>query len=120
MAVHGEHTEITLTAGADLSSGCQYKAIGVAGTIAANNSSAFGILRNKPKSGEFCSVSLSGKMKAYAGGALTAGNRVKVTTSGWIVAVASGDGSVGKALATCTSGSLVEIIADFANADTTY
>jgi len=116
MSAEGDKELCSVTAGADLSSGCQYKVIAVGGTIAAANDAALGILQNKPKSGESATVCYAGHGKAYAGGAITAG---KTTTSGYVVAVASGDGSCGKALKTATSGSLVEGIFDFSNAGTT-
>ena len=119
MATTGEFQSVTLTAGADLSA-AQYKVVAVGGTIAAANTAAFGVLLNKPKSGEHAQVGYSGYLKAYAGGTVTGGGAVKVTTSGFLVAVASGDGAVGKALAAADSGSLVSFLGNFANTLTTY
>lgn len=119
MSTSGESQKVSVVAGADLRA-AQYKAVAIGGTIAASNSAAIGLLQNKPNTGEGAALAYSGHMKGVAGGALTAGNRVKVTTSGYLAVVASGDGSCGKVLTTCTSGSTVEIIADFTNADTTY
>ena len=120
MSVEGEHLRISLAAGADLSSGCQFKALAVGGTIAAANTAAVGILQNKPKSGEHATVAYLGHMKAYVGAAATAGARLKVTTSGWLTTVASGDGSCAKAVTAASSGMLCEVIADFVSAATTY
>lgn len=120
MSASGATEMVAITAGADLSSGCQFKVVDVAGTISAANSAALGVLQNKPKLGEGASVAYSGHMKAYAGGTITKGARIKVTTSGFLVVVASGDGAVGKAMAAANSGSLVEILANFASAATTY
>lgn len=120
MSAEGDKNLISIAAGADLSA-CQYKIVDVAGVIAATSTAALGVLQNKPAAiGRGASVAYSGHMKAYVGGAVTAGGRLKVTTSGWLVAVASGDGAVGKAIKAATSGSLCEIIADFAGAATTY
>lgn len=119
MATEGMNQKVSVLAGADLRSGAQYKAIAVGGTIAAANDAAIGILQNKPNTGENASLAFSGHMKAYVGGAVTAGGRVKVTTSGYLVAVASGDGAVGKAITAAASGAICEIIADFTNAATT-
>lgn len=119
MSTSGEVKQVAIVAAADLSA-AQYKVIDVAGTISAANSAALGVLQNKPKSGESAAVAYAGHLKAYAGGAITAGARMKVTTSGWLVVVASGDGAVGKALKAASSGALVEFIGDFAGAATTY
>lgn len=120
MATEGMSQKLSIVAGADLRTGAQYKAIAVGGTIAAASTAAIGILQNKPNTGEHASLAWHGHMKAYTGGAVTAGARVKVTTSGYIVVVASGDGAVGKAITAAASGALCEIIADFAGAATTY
>ena len=121
MAVHGENRCISVVAGADLSSGAQFKVIAVGGTIAATNLAGIGILQNRPKSGENASLVYDGHAKAYVGGgAITAGAALKVTTSGFLVAVASGDGAVAKAVTAAASGSLCEVLCDFKTGLTTY
>lgn len=120
MSGQGNPDLLSIKAGADLSSGVQFKAIVVAGTVAANNSTAIGILQNKPKSGEHAAVAVSGHMKAYVGAAVSAGDRLKVTTSGYLTGVASGDGACAKALAAASSGSIAEIYGNFGLASTTY
>lgn len=119
MSVSGESLKIAITAGADLSAH-QFKIIDVAGTISAANGAALGVLINKPKSGEDATIAYSGHMKAYAGGSITRGARLKVTTSGFLIVVASGDGSCGKAMLAANSGSFVEFLGDFVGASTTY
>jgi len=119
MSGHGDNMQVAVAAGADLRA-AQYKVVGVAGTIAAANDAAIGVLQNKPNTGEGAAVAFAGHMKAYVGGTVTAGGRLKVTTSGWLVAVASGDGSCAKALAAANSGSVCEVLANFAAAATTY
>jgi len=94
MATQNEFNTLTISAGADLSA-AQYKAVVVAGTIAAN-STAIGLLQNKPAaSGRSATVGYSGIMKAYAGAAITANSRLAVTTSGWIITATSADISGG-------------------------
>jgi hypothetical protein len=113
----GKFETVTLDAGADLSA-AQYKAVAVGGTIAAD-SSAIGLLQNKPgASGRRATVGYAGQMKAYAGAAITAGARVTVTTSGWLITATSAniDGGfvVGKALAAANSGDLFPGLFNFA------
>ena len=124
MSADGNKMTLQLTAGADLNTGdgtgAQYKALAVGGTIAGTNALSVGLLQNKPKSGEDATVAYFGHMKGVAGGALTAGNKCKVTTSGYLAAVNSGDGACGKVITTCASGATVEIIADFTHAADTY
>ena len=116
----GKQTIRTVTAGADLSS-MQYKVIAVAGTIAAENDTALGILKNKPESGQHASVAVEGSMKGYAAAAIADGARVSVTTSGFLTTVASGDGTqVGKAIGAANSGDLFNFQGNFANAHTVH
>jgi hypothetical protein len=123
MAVDGHAKFLQVTAGAALNSGdgtgCQYKAVVVAGTIAADNS-AIGILYNKPKSGEDAQVLYEGHGKGTASASIAAGARVKVTTSGYLVTVSSGDGACGKAVTAAASGAAVECIFNFPSAAITY
>lgn len=100
--------------------GCQYKALDVAGVIAANCTNAVGLLQNKPRANEDATVLVFGPGKGVAGAAITAGARLKVTTSGYLIAVASGDGACGKAIAAAASGATVEGLFDFIGAATTY
>lgn len=120
MATSGDMERCSIKAGADLSVGCQFKALAAAGTIAAANSAAVGILQNKPKSGESASIAYAGHFKVFVGAAVSAGDRLKITTSGFAITVASGDGAFAKALTACASGGLCEMLGDFANAATTY
>lgn len=117
MSSSGKVWCIQALAGADLNSGdgtgAQYKAVAIDGTIAANNSAAFGLLQNKPKNGEDMEIAYFGHMKGVAGGALARGARVRITTSGYLTTVASGDGCVGKVVTAAASGATCEIIASF-------
>ena len=104
---------IAKTAGQDLS-GAQYQVVGVSGTIVATNPLAFGIVQNKPLSGEDTTILYSGRSKFKAGDTITIGDSLTVTTSGFIVAISSGDGVIGKALFAVASGGFTEGIFDFA------
>ena len=115
MAVEGLQQTLTIQAGANLE-GQQHKVVVVAGTIAASNTAAIGVLTSQPNSGQNGTVAAQGHMKGYAGAAISAGARIKVTTSGYLATVGSGDGSVGKALVAAASGDLFNFFGDFANA----
>ncbi|MCK5609665.1 hypothetical protein KAR91_47770 [Candidatus Pacearchaeota archaeon] len=105
---------IPLAAGADLSAS-QYKAVVVAGTIAADGDTAIGIQQNKPAaSGRDLTVGYAGRSRYYAGAAVVAGARLTVTTSGWFTTVVSGGAIVGRALAAVSSGGIGEGIFNFA------
>lgn len=104
---------VPVAAGADLSA-CQYKAVAVGGTIAANNGATLGILQNKPDAvGKDATVCVFGRSRYSAGGAVTKGNRVTVTTSGWFVAVASNQLGCGTALDTVSSGGIGDGVFNF-------
>ena len=118
MSIEGEHFDITITAGADLRLQ-QNKVVIIAGTIAASNDLAIGVVTTQPNSGEHCSVAVQGHMKGYAGAAISKGVRVKATSSGYLLTVASGDGAVGKALVAANSGDLFDFFGDFSGAATT-
>lgn len=109
---------IAFLAAADMSSGCQYKAVAIGGTIAANNTAAVGILQDKPKSGEGGAAAFSGRSRYVAGAAVSAGAGLMVTTSGYMIAVVSGSLPCGKALESVTSGSIGEGLFNFATAKT--
>jgi hypothetical protein len=100
---HGKYETITVVAGANLESQ-QYKIVTVAGVIAANAAAAVGVLMSKPNTGEHGTVAYQGHMKAYAGGAISAGANITVTASGYMAAVASGSGvPVGRCLTAAAS-----------------
>lgn len=91
-AVEGFGNDDTVVATEDLS-GHQYKVVGVAGTIAAGADAAYGVLKNKPLSGEAAQVKVLGRARALAGGALAAGALLGVQ-SGYLIATSSGDNIV--------------------------
>lgn len=104
-------------AGADLRT-TQYKAVAIAGTIAANNSAAFGIQQNKPNTGEDLTIAVAGVSRYRAGAAIAANAPVMVTTSGWLITCTSGSMACGKAIEAVTSGSIGEGYFNFAAAKT--
>ena len=79
-------------AGADISAH-QYKVINIAGTIAATANAAYGILQNKPRSGEPAQLRVFGRSLGLAGAAVAANASLKVQ-SGYLIAIASGDNVV--------------------------
>lgn len=120
MAVSGQNMSISVAAGADLSSGAQFKVVAIGGTIAATNLAGIGILQNRPKTNEGANLVYFGHAKAYVGAAVSAGAALKVTTSGFLTNIASGDGAVAKAITAAGSGALCEVICDFTAALTAY
>ena len=121
MSASGNKEVIAIAAGADLST-FQYKVIAVDGTLAATNAVALGVLRNKPKNGEFAEIAYAGHMKAYVGGgAIAAGDQLAVTTSGYLIKnVTSTSGIVGKAITAAASGALCEFVGDFSTLRNSY
>lgn len=117
MGYEAEMATATVVAGADLDT-MQYKVVGLAGTIAASSSAAGGILLNKPKSGEHATVGYHGRLKGYAGAAISLGAALMVTTSGFLITCTSGNGVVGKALEAANSGDIFAGIFNFASGRT--
>jgi len=107
MAVQGKAAvTATIQAGEDLSSH-QYKAIAFDdGERADNSHEAAGIILNKPKDNEHAEYGVIGEFKYWAGGAITAGNRLRVDTDGWMALADSGYYTVGRSKTTVTSGSI--------------
>lgn len=111
----GKFETLNIDAGGDISA-LQYRPMQVGGTLAVANQTAIGILQNRPAAtGRGAHVGYFGVMKAYAGGALSAGADVSVTTSGWFVGTSSGHVSVGKVLITAASGDLFSGVFNFIN-----
>lgn len=106
----------TVIASADLSA-LQYRVVRVTGDLADNNGEAYGVLANKPLSGEHATVNILGIMKGYAGAAIAAGASVGVTNSGFIITAASGTGvAIGKNKNVAVgSGDVFTFFGNFAN-----
>ncbi len=79
------------------------------GLVTAATDLVYGILQNKPKSGQACDVALFGVTKAVAGGSVTAGHLMGVASGGQIVELvtSSGNTAVGYALETGTSAQVI-------------
>lgn len=116
MSYEAEQLRLNILAGADLSSS-QYKVIDVAGTVTASvalgSKTAIGVLQNKPRSGEQAEVAYLGRMKGYAGLALSAGDKIQVTSGGFLTEVQSGNVAIGKALSAANSGDLFPFVGNF-------
>lgn len=106
---------IQVTAGADLSGDAvKFKAVTLAGTIAATPLLAGGVLRHGGQSGEQVSLAYKGAFKALFGAAVaTVGYPLTVTASGFIIAASSGGASIGRSIATVSSGDLAQAFFDF-------
>lgn len=102
---------IPVIAGADLSA-AQYKAVVIGGTIAAD-STAMGILQNKPVSGQDATVGYQGRSRYVAAAAVSAGAKLSVTTSGYLTTVTSGGDVIGRALGDVASGGIGEAVINF-------
>ncbi len=111
MTVQRHYDTLTVTAGQDLT-GHLYKAVTLAGTVAANTLVAQGILDNNAPNGAHATLAYKGQMKAYAGAAINSGAQVGVTASGFLITV-TGSAYVGIALASASSGALVPFVGDF-------
>ena len=109
--------KLGVRAGADLS-GLQYLAMQVAGTVATSEINAFGVLANKPQSGEDASLVYMGKTRIKAGGALTAGALLSITTSGYFTAASSGP-AVGRCINAVASGGVTDAVVNFTNLNIT-
>jgi hypothetical protein len=108
MATAGEMVTTTIQIAEDLSAaGCIYHAIALNDSKLANGPyETSGILLNKPESGQYATIGLSGEMRFAAGGAISAGGKITVATSGWFVSAGSASGVVGECKVTVTSGSI--------------
>ena len=107
MATQGQFAVTSkIAAGEDLRTH-RYKAIAFDdGERADNSHEAAGIILNKPNTGEHVEYGVIGEFKYWAGVAVTAGNRLRVTTDGWMALADSGYYTVGRARVTVTSGSI--------------
>lgn len=112
MATHGKTETYSVTATQDLSA--LYRAITLAGAVAANTSRAAGVLWSKGNSGETVTVVTAGEAKVQVGAAInTAGYPLTITTSGYFIAASSGGATVGRALINANSGDIIPAFVDF-------
>lgn len=116
MSIENTQIKDTIVASADLSA-WQFRVVRVTGDLADNNAEAYGVLQNKPLSGEHATVAVAGIIKAYAGAAIAAGVGIGVTNSGFLITAASGTGvSIGKNKnVSVGSGDVFTFLGNFAN-----
>lgn len=116
MSITNQVVSDTIIASVDLSA-LQHKVVRVTGDLADDNAEAYGILQNKPESGEFATVFVAGIMKGYAGAAIAAGVSLSVTNSGFLITAVSGTGiSIGKNKnLSVGSGDVFTFLGNFAN-----
>lgn len=120
MAFNGPMISDTVVAGEDLS-GKQYRFITANGSLATESDLAYGVLQDKPESGQHGAVCVVGITKVIAGGALTKGAKFKVASGGFATAVASGDGvPAGVALVAANSGDTVAAFVNGVSAQTLF
>lgn len=111
---------LTVTAKADLTDRL-FKVVSIGGTIAANATTAIGVLVTRTSSGNIATVEWLGKMRGFAGLPINEGARLQVANSGFLTTLAlSGTVTVGKALEAANSGDLFSFLGNFANGGTAY
>lgn len=77
----------------------------------ATDSDMCGVLLNKPQSGEAASIAYSGRGRAVAGAAITAGDHLTCNGSGRAITVTSGSMALAQALeAAGADGQLIDIV----------
>lgn len=98
----------------------QHRVLNAAGTLATGAPQARGILDAKVDSGHDMTLTISGRHKYQAGGAVTAHAPLTVASGGFVVAATSGQVVFGiNGYDSVTSGSFGEGVFDFATRTTT-
>jgi hypothetical protein len=126
MAADNFYQDITLIAGADLSThqfkGVKLDAAGAAVLVAAATDVPVGVLQNKPTSGQAATVRVLGVTKFLSGGTITAGGvtgRIRSSNGTAIAAQALGTGPTefiyGQAMQSSSSGDVFKAIIDCIN-----
>lgn len=97
----------TVVAGADLSSQ-QYKFVNLSGVLATSAMNPYGILQNKPESGQHAQVISKGRSKIYMATSIGAGAFIGQSNanSGQVAIVTSGGVAIGRLITTASSGSV--------------
>jgi hypothetical protein len=97
----------TVVAGADLSSQ-QYKFVNLSGVLATSASNAYGILQNKPESGQHAQVVSKGRSKIYMATSIGDGAYIGQSgaNSGQVAIVTSGAVALGWMIKAASSGSV--------------
>lgn len=113
------HIDVPFTAAIDLSTS-QFKIVELFTTahqvtISPANA-GYGVLLNKPRSGEMAQVARSGRVKAVAGDTVTVKDYIVSAASGFATTCASGTANIkkiiGRALTSAASGSVFDIDLD--------
>lgn len=115
MATEGPliHDGSQTTAAADLSAkqfyGVKVTAARAVNLVAASTDVPYGVLQNKPTSGQAADVGVFGVTKVACGGTVTAGAKLMFNSSGQAIAWASGAGNtvIGTALEAGVSGQIL-------------
>lgn len=104
------------TAAADLSAkqylGVKLSAARAVNVVAASTDVPYGVLQNKPTSGQAADVCLFGLTKAVAGGTIAAGAKLMFNASAQVITWASGAGNtvVGQALEAGVVNQVISIL----------
>lgn len=116
MAVEANVQYYSAKAGADLSAK-QHYIVKLDSTedqvvlASAATDAILGVLQNKPTSGQYGSIAISGVTKVIAGGNVSAGNMVTADANGKAVATTNaGDSVLGMALTAAVSGDIFTIL----------
>lgn len=107
------HDGANTTASADLS-GKQFYAVKITGSrvvglTAAAADLTYGILQNKPSSGQACDVAIFGITKAVAGASITAGAKLMANSSGQIITFTTSAGAPCLGYAIETAGATLTV-----------
>ena len=110
MSVFNWGQDITVVAGADLSSQ-QYKNVNLSGVLATSSTNFYGILQNKPQSGEHGTVRWLGYTKAYMPVSIGGGSFVgqSDSNSGELAIVTSGGVADGRIIIAAASGGIATV-----------
>lgn len=107
MGTYNWGKDFTVVAGADLSAQ-QYKNVNLSGVLATSASNFFGILQNKPQSGEHATVRVYGFSKVFIPTSIGVGALLgqSGTTSGALAIVTSGGLAIGRLVFAAASGGI--------------
>lgn len=114
MAYEENQLKFSLEAGADLSAKqyyCAKVSSGKAALCSVEGEDVFGVIQNKPVSGEAAELATYGKTKAVAGAAILIDANLMVNASGKVITATTGDTIIGKALeAAAADGNIITIM----------
>jgi hypothetical protein len=110
----GKFIDESLSAAANLDTH-QYRAVRLSAGNTVNVTSqsgeyVFGVLQNKPQSGEGAEVRIVGMTKAIAGASVTAGKKVMSNATGFFIDATSGQYVAGSAVTGVASGGIFNLV----------